>query len=351
MNEAPDGNPGTTDVAHYAPARVFLAGFLRLALGGIVLAVAVLALYAYFFARNALPADRSTQEMVPALPAVGAALALVALLILPGAFGRMRSAFARGFYMRAGLGGIDICMPVRRWWGGFRPGTWHVPWEQIERLVHHTRGIGGIPTSTELRIERADGKRLRVARYLFSENVAAIQQALLAIRAQWESIAKVEAERKDVENKGKEAQAKLAEARAKEATGDLPGAIAAAEEAVRFDPENPTLCNWLSSFLFAQGRLRESAEALERAIELAPDRALYHGELGNVLLHEGRLLGATMTLRRAIELDPQDAHAHHCLGIALARTGDLEGARAELATLETLDPARAERLRQELPAA
>ena len=71
----------------------------------------------------------------------------------------------------------------------------------------------------------------------------------------------------------------------------------------------------------------------------------------SVLLHEGRLLGATMTLKRAIELDPQDAHAHHCLGIALARTGDLEGARAELATLETLDPARAERLRQELPAA
>jgi Flp pilus assembly protein TadD len=351
MNEAPDGNPEMTDVARYAPARVFLAGVGRLLFGGVFLAVAALLLYVYFFARGTLPADRSTQEMIPVLPALGAGFALVALLILPGAIGRMLSAFASGFHFRAGLAGIDVSMPVRRWWGGFRRGIWHIRWDEIETLVHRTSRIGGIPTSTELRIQRTDGKRLRVPRYLFSESVASIQQALLVRRAQWESIAKVEAERKTAESNLKEAQTKLAEARGHEARGDLAAAVAAAEEAVRLDPENPTLRNWLSSFLFAQGRLRESAEALESAIALAPDRALYHGELGNVLLHEGRLLGATTTLRRAVELDPSDAHAHHCLGIALARTGDLAGARAELATLETLDAARAERLRQELPPA
>lgn len=351
MNDARDAGTDMTDVARFAPVRVFLVGVGRLIFGGVFLAVAAVLFYIYFTERHSLPGDRSTQEMVPALPIVGGVFAIVALLILAGAIGRILSAFSRRYYFRSGLSGIEICMPVRRWWGRYRPGIWHFRWEEIAKLVHFTSKINGIPTSTELRIQLTDGKRLRVERYVFSQSVATIQHLLLQDRERWEASLKAEADRKKAENRHRDAQAKLALAREHEAIGNHAAAVAAAEEAVRLDPENPTLRNWLSSFLFAQGRLRESAQALESAVALAPDRALYHSELGNVLLHEGRLVGATSALRRAIELDPQDPHAHHCLGIALARSGDLAAARAELATLEALDPARAERLRAELPPA
>jgi len=349
MNAAEQGDSDMVEVAHYAPFRVFLAGLGRLAIGGVFLATCVLVFYIYFSERGSLPADRSTQEMVPVLPAVGAAFGLIALLVLPGAIGRIVSAFAKGFYIRAGLSGIEIRMPRRRWWGRYRRGTWRSRWDEIAKIVHYTSRINGIPSSQELRIELVGGSRLRIERYVFSESVASIQKSLLEIRARWAGIASVETEQKAVQHRLQDAQAHLAEARAHEAKGDLVAATASAQEAVRLDPENPTLRNWLSSYLFAQGRLRESAEALESAIALAPENALYHGELGNVLLHEGRLLGAMATLKRAVALDPKDAHAHHCLGIALARTGDLAAARDELKILESLDPARADRLRQELP--
>jgi len=349
MNAAANGDSDMVEVAHYAPVRVFLAGLGRLIFGGVFLTVCVVLFYIYLTERGALPSDRSTEEMVPALPLVGAAFGLVALLILPGAIGRILSAFDRGYYIRGGISGVEICMPRRRWWGRYRRGTWRSRWEDIEKIVHYTSRINGIPSSQELRIYLVGGGRLRVERYVFAESVASIQRALLEIRARWAAVASGDAKQKAVANRLQDAQTRLAEARAHEAKGDLAAAVSAAQEAVRLDPENPSLRNWLSSFLFAQGRLRESAEALESAIALAPENALYHGELGNVLLHEGRLLGATATLRRAIALDPKDAHAHHCLGIALARTGDLAGARAELATLDGLDSARAERLRKELP--
>jgi tetratricopeptide (TPR) repeat protein len=342
MSEAAADGAAMTDVAKFAPGRILLSGLGRLAIGGIALGMAGLIAYLLDLDRSAHPDNAATSDVLPALLGAIAVFSLIALLILPGAIGRIRSAFAKGCYFRAGAAGIEICLPRRRWWGRYDLPTYRFRWEEIDKLVDFTHRVSGIPTGRELRIELADGSRLRVERFYFSESVAAIQERLLDIRAHWLAAA---SETAALES----AKTRLKEAQEHEAAGNFEAAVDAAIEAVRLDPENATLRNWLGHFLFRQGRLKEAAEIIESAIALAPDQELYHYALGNVLLHDGRLLGAATTLKRAIELDPNDAHAHHALGIALARAGDLAGARAELAILEKLEPARAERLRQELP--
>ena len=344
MNEAAAGGAAMTDVARFAPFRILLMGLGRLAIAGIALGIAGLIAYLLHLDRSAHPDNASTSDVLPALLGAIAVFSLIALLILPGAIGRMRSAFARGCFFRASTTGIEICLPRRRWWGRYDLPTYRFRWEEIDKLVHFTHRVNGIPTARELRIELADGSLLRIEWFYFSESVAEILERLLDIRAHWLAAPTETAALQS-------ARTRLEEAQQHEAAGNLEAAVGAAVEAVRLDPENATLRNWLGHFLFRQGRLKEAAEIIESAIALAPDQELYHYALGNVLLHDGRLLGAATTLKRAIELDPNDAHAHHALGVALARSGDLAGARAELAILQTLEPARAEQLRQELPPA
>lgn len=92
--------------------------------------------------------------------------------------------------------------------------------------------------------------------------------------------------------------------------GDANGAIAAAEEAVRLDPEYAVAWQLRASALFRGGRFAAAEESLLEAIRLEPDEAVYFERYAQMLSFCGRNAQALEIVQVALELDPDDESAH-----------------------------------------
>jgi VWFA-related protein len=115
-------------------------------------------------------------------------------------------------------------------------------------------------------------------------------------------------------------------------------AVKLLQQAIRLDPELPTLHYELGLALHAIGDEADAEPELREAASRTPDSAAAHNYLGIVLFQMGDAKAALDEFRAAAKLAPQDPNAHFNLGEALARTGDGNSAVEELRVAAGLAP-------------
>lgn len=170
-----------TDLTSYAPVRVFLAGLWRLLFSVPLFLVA----YVVFRATILNPPKAAPAAGDPplwAIALIGVVFALFGLAVLLSGIGRIISAFARDCYFRAGPGGIAVRCPVRHWFGRYSLPAQKWGWADIDRIVHHSYRISGIPAGTELHLYFKSGKRMKIERSCFAASPAELQKELLALK-------------------------------------------------------------------------------------------------------------------------------------------------------------------------
>ena len=124
--------------------------------------------------------------------------------------------------------------------------------------------------------------------------------------------------------------------------GDLDGAIAHYQEAVRLAPDAAEFQVNLGLLLVDRHRFAEAATAFQRAIALRPADAESHNNLGAMLARQGRFVDAASTFRRALVLAPSYGLARRNLGLALAAGGDIDGGIREVLDALKLSPKEAQ---------
>ena len=109
------------------------------------------------------------------------------------------------------------------------------------------------------------------------------------------------------------------------------------QQALRLDPELPSLPFELGRALYAIGNAEEAEVELREAVRRAPSSAPPHNQLGIVLFQMGDVKAALEEFRAAAKLAPRDPNAHFNLGEAMARSGDSRGAVEQLRVASRLD--------------
>lgn len=130
--------------------------------------------------------------------------------------------------------------------------------------------------------------------------------------------------------------ARYARAIARYRAGETEVALAAVEELLVEQPENPFLWELRGQILFEEGRAVEAVEAHRKSVELLPDAPLLHVNLGHALLESGRpgsVEEAVTHLKRSVALEPENSLAWRLLGQAYARQGKEGEARLAHAEL------------------
>jgi Flp pilus assembly protein TadD len=116
----------------------------------------------------------------------------------------------------------------------------------------------------------------------------------------------------------------------REQLGDLAGAQAAARDALKRDPDDPTVLNFLGYLLADHDQdLQTALEMIERAIEQDPDNGAYVDSLGWAFYRLGRLLEARRELERAVDLTGGDPVVREHLGDVYKDLRLLDMARAQ----------------------
>jgi tetratricopeptide (TPR) repeat protein len=123
---------------------------------------------------------------------------------------------------------------------------------------------------------------------------------------------------------------------------DLDGALAEFREAIRLDSEYATAHNNLGVTLGMKGDLDGALKEIREAIQLDPRDAKARNDLGLTLAVKGDRDGAIDAYREAIRIDPGYAWARNNLGVALREKGDLDGAIEQFQELTRLDPQSAD---------
>ena len=118
-------------------------------------------------------------------------------------------------------------------------------------------------------------------------------------------------------------------------------AVKLLREALRIDPELPTLHYQLGLALHAIGDEADAEAELREAVSRTPESAAAHNYLGIVLFQMGNAKAALEEFRAAVNLAPKDPNAHFNLGEAYARSGDSVHALEELRVAQGLSPSDA----------
>jgi Flp pilus assembly protein TadD len=126
---------------------------------------------------------------------------------------------------------------------------------------------------------------------------------------------------------------------ANERAGRWPRAEADFQEALRLQPEQPYVLNYLAYTWVEMGRnLAEARRMLERAVELRPNDGNIVDSLGWALFKLGDIAGAVRWLERAVELEPRSSVINDHLGDAYWMAGRRNEARFQWARALRTDP-------------
>jgi tetratricopeptide (TPR) repeat protein len=120
--------------------------------------------------------------------------------------------------------------------------------------------------------------------------------------------------------------------------GDLPGAMAEFQRALKWETNSAALYHALAIGHSLQNQAREAVEALQAACRLAPNEAEYRFKLGLALNETGQYQESMAALREAVRLDPGYAQAWYNLGLALNTAGQTDAAVESLLRAEAADP-------------
>jgi VWFA-related protein len=115
-------------------------------------------------------------------------------------------------------------------------------------------------------------------------------------------------------------------------------AVKLLQQAVRLDPELPTLHYQLGLAYHAIGDEADAEAELREAVNRTPDSAPAHNYHGIALFQLGDAKAALEEFRAAAALAPKDPNAHFNLGEALARTGNSTAAVEQLRMAAGLAP-------------
>jgi tetratricopeptide (TPR) repeat protein len=135
--------------------------------------------------------------------------------------------------------------------------------------------------------------------------------------------------------------ARVALSYAQQASFDLEGARASADEAVALAPDDALPRARLAELWLSLGRLDRALVAAREAERLDPRLGRAQVVLGFTLLTQVRPAEAAQAFEAAIRADQADPLARLGLGLAKIRRGDLEAGRDELEVAVSLDPGQA----------
>jgi len=116
-----------------------------------------------------------------------------------------------------------------------------------------------------------------------------------------------------------------------EESGRKADAIAAYRRVLQIDPENGVAMNNLA-FLIADngGSLDEALKLAQRAVQKAPQQPNFADTLGWIYLKKGMLDAAVQVFRTDVQKFPDKATFRYHLGLALVKAGDKENGKTEL---------------------
>lgn len=112
----------------------------------------------------------------------------------------------------------------------------------------------------------------------------------------------------------------------------------AARRALALQPENDEAHALLGALLVSQGRTDEGLGELRRAIELRPNYWQHYNALALAEYGRGRLDEAADSFRRIVELRPESTWGYVNLGSVLFAKGDRAGARAQFEKAISIQP-------------
>ena len=141
-------------------------------------------------------------------------------------------------------------------------------------------------------------------------------------------------ELRSVLKEGDNAQVETAMAEILREKRDFPGAIEAAEKALKIDPGLDHAYETLGSALKAQAAAMPSRPS--RHLPNAECKQRY--EAGSELLARGDPQGAEKELKKAVEADPNYAEAHNLLGFVYGQSSNLPAALEQFLKAIALDP-------------
>jgi len=128
----------------------------------------------------------------------------------------------------------------------------------------------------------------------------------------------------------------------KQISGDLTGAIAACNNALRFNTEDASAYNQLGRVLFNSGHPPQSQSAFEKALALKPGFAEAWHNLGHVLRAQNKLDEAEKAYARAVELAPYYRSGLLNLGVVKFARGKSGEALDCFRKLLAIDPGHVE---------
>jgi tetratricopeptide (TPR) repeat protein len=103
--------------------------------------------------------------------------------------------------------------------------------------------------------------------------------------------------------------------------GRLAQAVAAYEQVLALQPDQPDALHYLGVIASQQGDQQKSVDLITRAISRNPTAPKYHNNLGVALRELGRLEEARKSFERAVELNPDFHDARNNLATVLDRMG------------------------------
>lgn len=110
------------------------------------------------------------------------------------------------------------------------------------------------------------------------------------------------------------------------ATGDLEGAVAAAEEALAIRPDDPSTLIRLGELHVAAGDVDAAEAAYEAAIEAYPESATARVGLGYIALERDDPAKALRIFQELAASQPEGSEANHHVGLAYRALGDADRA-------------------------
>jgi tetratricopeptide (TPR) repeat protein len=121
------------------------------------------------------------------------------------------------------------------------------------------------------------------------------------------------------------------------ATGDLPAAIAASQQAIALSPKAFSYHERLGEYLYNSQMYLAASSAYRHTISLKPQAAEYYYKLGLALFHHKHFDRSMDAYLKAIKLQPSTAQFHRAIAEVLVEIGQPEKAIMHLKTAISLD--------------